>query len=211
MSGAWWRRRPARIPAWLVDAGWAVAVAATVTIAIRVAREPGARPPDLLAHALGWTIAALLPARRRWPLAVLAASFAALQLYCVLGYPGISAAVPLAVALYTAGAAGHLRWAMVIAGWFVAGPIIVRIFLDPEPALAVLGEVVRDGSLWLAILLLGALPPPASAAGGRAGPVGAVAGQHGGRWPARPHGRPCRGRGRAGLGDAGGRGPPQVP
>jgi class 3 adenylate cyclase len=156
MSGTWWRR-PARVPAWLVDAGWAVAVAAAVTIAIRVAREPGARPPDLLAYALGWTIAALLLARRRWPLAVLAASFAALQLYYVLDYPGISAALPLAVALYTAGAAGHLRWALVIAGWFVAGPVVVRIFLDPEPPLPVLGEVVRDASLWLAILLLGAL------------------------------------------------------
>jgi class 3 adenylate cyclase len=156
MSGTW-RRRPARVPAWLIDAGWAVAVAAAVTIAIRVAREPGARPPDLLAYALGWTIAALLLARRRWPLAVLAASFAALQLYYVLDYPGISAALPLAVALYTAGAAGHLRWALVIAGWFVAGPVVVRIFLDPEPPLPVLGEVVRDASLWLAILLLGAL------------------------------------------------------
>jgi class 3 adenylate cyclase len=157
MSGAWWRRRPARVPAWVVDAGWAVAVAAAVTIAIRVAREPGARPPDLLAYALGWTIAALLLARRRWPLVVLAASFAALQAYYVLDYPGISAAVPLAVALYSAGAAGHLRWALVIAGWFVAGPILFRIFVDPEPALPVLGEVLRDASLWLATLLLGAL------------------------------------------------------
>jgi class 3 adenylate cyclase len=157
MSGAWLRRRPARVPAWVVDAGWAVAVAAAVTIAIRVAREPGARPPDLLAYALGWTIAALLLARRRRPLIVLAASVAALQLYYVLDYPGISAALPLAVALYTAGAAGHLRWALVIAGWFVAGPILFRIFLDPEPVLPVLGELVRDVSLWLAILLLGAL------------------------------------------------------
>jgi hypothetical protein len=157
MSGAWWRRRPARVPAWVVDAGWAVAVAAAVTIAIRVAREPGARPPDLLAYTLGWTIAALLLARRRRPLAVVAASFVALQAYYVLDYPGISAAVPLAVALYSAGAAGHLRWVLVIAGWFVAGPILFRIFVDPEPALPVLGEVVRDASLWLAILLLGAL------------------------------------------------------
>jgi class 3 adenylate cyclase len=143
------------VPAWVVDAGWAVTVAAAVTIAIRVAREPGAQPPDLFAYALGWTIAGLLLARRRWPLAVLVASFVALQVYYVLDYPGISAALPLAVALYTAGAAGHLRWALPIAAWFVAGPILFRIIVDPEPVLPVLGELVRDVSLWLAMLLLG--------------------------------------------------------
>ena len=95
MTVAWFRHRPARVPAWVVDTGWAVAVAVAVTIAIRVAREPDARPADLLAYALGWTIGALLLARRRWPLPVLAASFVALQAYYVLDYPGISAALPL--------------------------------------------------------------------------------------------------------------------
>jgi class 3 adenylate cyclase len=157
MTVAWFRHRPARVPAWVVDTGWAVAVAVAVTIAIRVAREKDARPPDLLAYALGWTIGALLLGRRRWPLAVLAASFVALQAYYVLDYPGISAALPLAIALYTAGAAGHLGWALLIVGWFLAGPILFRIFIDPEPLLPVLGEVIRDASLWLATLLLGAL------------------------------------------------------
>src|SRR5215218_3149244 len=121
MTVAWFRHRPARVPAWVVDGGWAVAVAIAVTIAIRATNEPGARPRDLLAYALGWTIGALLLARRRWPLAVLVASSATLQIYYLLDYPGISAAVPLAVALYTAGAAGHLRRGLLIAGSFVAG------------------------------------------------------------------------------------------
>jgi class 3 adenylate cyclase len=132
-----------------------VAVAVAVTIAIRVAHEPGARAPDLLAYALGWTIGALLLARRRWPLGVLVVSFATLQAYYVLNYPGISAALALAVALYTAGAAGYLRWALLVAGWFVAGPIVFRLFVDPEPVLPVLGELVEGASLWLATLLLG--------------------------------------------------------
>jgi class 3 adenylate cyclase len=157
MSMAWWRPRPGRVPAWVVDAGWAVAVAAAVTVAIRGAREPDARPPDLLAYALGWAIGAVLLVRRRWPLGVLAMSFVFLQVYYVLDYPGISAAVPLAVALYTAGAAGHLGWALLIAGWFVGGPILFRLAIDPEPVVPVIGEVVRDASLWLATLLLGAL------------------------------------------------------
>jgi class 3 adenylate cyclase len=86
---------------------------------------------------------------------VLVASFATLQAYYVLNYPGISAAVPLAVALYTAGAVGYLRWALLVAGWFVAGPIVFRLFVDPEPVLPVLGELVQGASLWLATLLLG--------------------------------------------------------
>jgi len=147
MSMASLRLRLERVPVWVVDAGWAVAVAMAVTIAIRVAREPQARPPDLFAYALGWTIGALLLARRRRPVAVLVGSFVALQIYFVLDYPGMSAALPLAVALYTAGAAGHLRWALVVAAWFVMGPIVFRIFLDPEPVLTVLGELVRDVSL----------------------------------------------------------------
>jgi class 3 adenylate cyclase len=155
MSVTWLRHRPARVPAWVVDAGWAVAVAVAVTITIRTAREPGARPPDALAYALGWTIGALLLARRHWPVGVLVASFAALQLYYVLEYPGISAAVPLAVALYTAGAAGHLRWALLVATVAVGGAIVFLLFVNQEPMLPVLSELVRDGSLWLAILLLG--------------------------------------------------------
>jgi class 3 adenylate cyclase len=139
----------------VIDAGWAAAVAVAVTIAIRAAREPGARRPDLLAYALGLTLGALLLARRRWPVAVLVASFAALQLYYMFNYPGISAAVPLGVALYTAGAAGYARWALLVVAWFVAGPLIFRLLVDPEPVLPVLSEVVRELSLWLAILLLG--------------------------------------------------------
>jgi hypothetical protein len=153
MSVAWLRQRPAHVPTWVIDAAWAVAVA--VTIAIRAAQEDGARPADLLAYVLGWTTGALLVVRRRWPVAVLVASFAALQVYYVLNYPGISAAVPLGVALYTAGAAGYVRWALLIAAWFVAGPLIFRLLVDPEPVLPVLSELVREVSLWLAILLLG--------------------------------------------------------
>jgi class 3 adenylate cyclase len=155
MSVAWLRQRPAHVPTWVIDAGWAVAVAVVVTMAIRTAQEPNTRRPDLFAYALGLTIGALLLARRRWPVAVLVASFAALQVYYMLNYPGISAAAALAVALYTAGAAGYLRWALLVAAWFVAGPLVFRLLVDPEPVLLVLTEVVREVSLWLAILLLG--------------------------------------------------------
>jgi hypothetical protein len=127
----------------------------SVTITIRAAREPGARPPDPLAYALGITIGALMLVRRRWPVGVLVASFATLQLYYVLDDPGISAAVPLAVALYTAGAAGHLRWALLVAALVVGGASVFPLFVGRQPVLPVLSELLREASLWLALLLLG--------------------------------------------------------
>src|SRR4029453_706212 len=63
------RERLRRVPAPVVDTALAVALAVTLTIGIRVAPGPGARP-DALAYACGLIIAALVLARRRWPLAV---------------------------------------------------------------------------------------------------------------------------------------------
>jgi class 3 adenylate cyclase len=155
MTLAWLRQHLARVPAWAVDAGWAVAVAIAATIAIRATTDPAPRPRDLLAYALGWTIGALLLVRRRWPLAVLVGSTVAILAYYLLGYPRISAAVPLAAALYTAGAAGQLRWALLVAGLFVAGAIGFLVLVNHQPVSSVLGVLVDEATLWLAILLLG--------------------------------------------------------
>jgi class 3 adenylate cyclase len=148
------RQRLQRVPAPVVDAGLAVAVAVAITIAIAVVPERGARR-DPAAYALGLTIAGLVLARRRWPLAVLALSVAALQLYYVLDYPGIFPAVPLSVALASAWAAGHQRWALLVAAWYSCGPLIFRIWADPEPLAQVLHDSVPDLALFAAVLLLG--------------------------------------------------------
>jgi adenylate cyclase len=64
--------------------------------------------------------------------------------------------VPLAVALYTAGAAGHLRWALLVAAVAVGGTAVSLFFVNQaSPVLLALSELVREASLWLAILLLG--------------------------------------------------------
>jgi hypothetical protein len=156
MNVAWLRKRLGRAPPRAIDLGLAVVVAVAVTIAINVAREPGARPADAISYALGLTIAALVVVRRRWPLAVLAASAVTLQAYYILNYPQMSAAVPLAVALYTATAVGHLRWALLVAAWFWGVGFLGRAFLpEPEPLVPILNDLVRDGSLLVAVLLLG--------------------------------------------------------
>ena len=152
-----WKGRPGRVRPRAIDAGLAVAVAVAVAIAIDVSSysDPSTRPPDALAYALAATLGALLLGRRRWPLGVLIVSVVMLQVYHFAGYPGISAAVPLAVALYTAAASVHLRWSLGIAAVYLAGMLLYAVLWYPGPPGPVLDELVRDGALLAAVLLLG--------------------------------------------------------
>ena len=148
------RQRMQRIPGPLLDAGLALVIAAAILVAIGVAPQPGRRP-DPLAYLLGLTIAGLVLARRRWPVAVLVASAGVLQLYYVLGYAGIRPAVPLSVALATAWAAGHPRWSLAIAAWFAGAPLLFRTLVEHEPLRQVLDDSVPDVVLLSAVLVLG--------------------------------------------------------
>jgi class 3 adenylate cyclase len=140
----------------VIDAGLAVALAVAITIAIGVSPEPDARR-DAAAYLLGWTIAVLVLARRRWPLAVLLASAVILQVYYQLDYPGIYPAVPLSVALAAAWAAGHRLWSLLVAGLFMATGVGVgyQTLAPNQPALQVLADITRDTVLFAAVLLLG--------------------------------------------------------
>src|SRR5215218_118932 len=150
-------QRLRRVPAPVVDAGLALALAVANTIGIRVAHVAGARP-DWFAYACGLTIAALALARRRWPLGVLLASAATLQIY-VANYTSTYRAIPLSVALATAWAAGHRRWPLLIAAWFVIGPL--GYALNQLPAeetrtpLTLLGDVLSNAAMFAAVLVLG--------------------------------------------------------
>jgi class 3 adenylate cyclase len=148
------RNRMRRIPGPVLDVGLALMVAVAVIIAIALPPNPG-RPPDAVAYALGLTIAALVLIRRRWPVAVLAASAAALQLYYLFGYAGIRPAVPLSVALATAWAAGHPRWSLAVAAWFAGAPLLFRTVVEHEPLRQVLDDSVPDVVLLAAVLVLG--------------------------------------------------------
>jgi hypothetical protein len=93
-------------------------------------RAPGA-------YTLGLAVAALVLFRRRWPLAVLLASAAALQLYGLTNYPGILPAVPLSVAAATAWIAGYRRWTLAIVVWLekikTIGDAYMAVGGLPEP------------------------------------------------------------------------------
>jgi class 3 adenylate cyclase len=155
---AWtsWRSRLRRPPAPVVDAGLALALAVAITVAINVSLDQG-KPPDALAYGLGLAIAALTLFRRRWPLAVLLASAATLLFYNQFAYPGLFSAVPLSVALATAWAAGRRGWALAVAAWFGATPLIFLAVADlPEATTTrLLSGAVSDLALLAAVLLLG--------------------------------------------------------
>jgi class 3 adenylate cyclase len=148
------RQRMQRVPGPLLDAGLALAVAVVLTITIATPPQPGT-PADALAYALGLTIAALVLVRRRWPVAVLLASAATMQVYYLLDYEGLRPAVPLAVALATAWAAGHPGWSLAVAGWFAGAPLLFRTLVEPEPLRRILNDSVPDVVLFAAVLLLG--------------------------------------------------------
>jgi len=155
MTSLRWRLH--HLPRWLIDAGLAVALAVAVTIGIRAAPGPGARP-DAFAYALGLIIAALALARRRWPLAVLVASSATLQVYYLSDYTSTYPAVPLSVALATAWAAGHRRWSLLVAAWFVVGPLayaISQLSAETRTPLTLLGDAVSNAAMFAAVLVLG--------------------------------------------------------
>jgi class 3 adenylate cyclase len=149
-------QRLRRVPAPVVDAGLALALAVANTIGIRAAPAPGAQP-DAVAYACGLTIAALALARRRWPLGVLLASAATLQLY-VANYTSTYRAIPLSVALATAWAAGHRRWSLLVAAWFVIGPLayaLSPLSEDPRTPLTLLGDAMSNAAMFAAVLVLG--------------------------------------------------------
>jgi signal transduction histidine kinase len=144
-----------RVPAPLLDAAIAAAVAAVNVVAIGVATEPGSRPVNAFAYALAVGYGALLLGRRRWPLGVLLAATALQLLYYSLDYPGTTPAFALAVPLYTAAVAGYLRWGMLITAFFMAAGFFVTAVREGTPAAEVFTGFLPQASLLVTLLLLG--------------------------------------------------------
>jgi len=139
-----------------MDAGLAAALAVAVAVAITVAPEQG-RPPDAAAYTLALGIGALALVRRRWPLAVLLASAAALYRYNLTNNPGLFSSVPLSVALVTAWAAGRRGWALAVVAWFGITPLVFVALSDlpGQFATQIISGAVSDLALLVALLLLG--------------------------------------------------------
>jgi signal transduction histidine kinase len=128
-----------------------------MTLTISVATEDDAtRSPDALAYLLGLTVAALLLARRQWPMGVLTGSIGVLLVYYGLDYPAFSPAVPLAAAAYFAAAAGHIQAAATILGGVVVFGVGWQTLGEDESLASVVGTgTLADIALLAAVLLLG--------------------------------------------------------
>jgi adenylate cyclase len=152
---SWWSRLQ-RLPAPVVDVGLALMLVVAVTAAITYG-PPQGRPPDAFAYLLGPVLGALALFRRRWPLAVLLASAAALYIYNRFPYPGLFSAVPLSVALATAWAAGRRGWALLVVAWFGVGPIVFLAVTDlpSQVRTQLLNGLVSDLALMIVVMRLG--------------------------------------------------------
>lgn len=90
------------------------AVASLVQVggtALAAPGQHGARPLDILGYLLLSVSAAVLSVRRRWPLPVLATTFAATFVYALLDYPGGPIWIGLIVGFITALATGYRLFA----------------------------------------------------------------------------------------------------
>jgi signal transduction histidine kinase len=138
-----------------IDGAVAVASALAICATIAAADEPGAKAPDALAYALGALIAAPLLVRRRWPVGVLLASATMLQLYHAADYPAIGVAVPLAAAVYTAVATGHLHAAVAISIVLAVAAVVYRTLAEGETLVTAFGAgTLADVALLAAVILL---------------------------------------------------------
>jgi serine phosphatase RsbU (regulator of sigma subunit) len=154
-SGSWLRARLDRVPPIALDAALVVVVGAAISITISAAAEPETREPDALAYGLGLLMASLLFGRRRWPLGVFFGTAFLLTVYYYLDYPGFVPAVPLAVPLYSATVARRYIAPFLVSLLWVIGPLLYRLFADPEPVPRVVNDSLRDAAFFAAIVLLG--------------------------------------------------------
>jgi signal transduction histidine kinase len=115
-----------KMPPALVDGllGYAVAMAVGVAVFTRSAdRQPG--PATAYLFALGFGLILLI--RRQHPVLVLILTSLGICVYYTLQFPPIGLALPIAVALFSAADAGHLRISMVVSAILVTLTVYFQV------------------------------------------------------------------------------------
>ncbi|MFI7025273.1 sensor histidine kinase [Micromonospora sp. NPDC049900] len=111
---------------WLTDALLGVGVTAVVSVVI-TANEGGRQEPDRIAYLWAVGLGALMLARRRYPVVVLAVTVLGLFAYYAAGYPAVGLAVPVAAALFSAAEQGRLAASITGAVVVVVVSVVVRL------------------------------------------------------------------------------------
>jgi len=140
----------------VLEAILVIVVGAVNTITISSATvDESSTPPDFFAYALGVLMALTLVMRRRHPVGTLLAATGVFVAYNWFAYPGFVPALPLAVQLYTAAAAGHLALPLVISVVYVVLPLVYQVNATDRAVTEILNEVLRDAGFFAAIMLFG--------------------------------------------------------
>lgn len=143
-----------RLPPWSVDALLGVGVGLTVSIVIS-ADQGGGHGPDVLAYLWAVGLGALMFARRRYPVVVLAVTTLGLFAYYAADYPAVGLAVPVAAALFSAAQFGRLLPAIGTAVVVVVVSLVFRL-LDGQDLSFVVGyELAGHILLMAAAIALG--------------------------------------------------------
>ncbi|MFC9088853.1 sensor histidine kinase [Nocardiopsis dassonvillei] len=116
----------------VVDALFGFAVFAVVAIAVASDVSDTGNLP--LGYGVAGVLGALMLVRRRWPVAVLAATSVLVVANYVLQLPVIGLAVPVAAALYSAAEAGRTLWSVGLAAALVLVSTFTRLQQGQDPA-----------------------------------------------------------------------------
>ncbi|MEU5551596.1 histidine kinase [Micromonospora sp. NPDC047793] len=126
MSGQPSQSAVRRVRPWLTDVLLGVGVTAVVSVVI-TANEGGRQEPDRIAYLWAVGLGALMLARRRYPVVVLAVTVLGLFAYYAAGYPAVGLAVPVAAALFSAAEQGRLAASITGAVVVVVVSVVVRL------------------------------------------------------------------------------------
>ena len=115
----------------------------------------GAAPLNAKAYVFGAVIALPLLVRRRWPLQVLWATFAAMILYYLFDRRNISPAPVMAVPVYDTALVGYLAWSIAVPGVIMTLGLLVVGVLGSASAVVTLANFLPSFAIFILAVTLG--------------------------------------------------------
>ena len=130
-------------------------VIVVIELTVTVGGGDGAAPLNAEAYLFGALTALPLLLRRRWPLQVLLATFAAMLLYYAFARRNISPAPVMSVPVYDTALAGYLAWSIAVPAVIMTLGLIVVGFLSSESAVVTLANFLPSFAIFILAVMLG--------------------------------------------------------